>query len=200
MANYRGRFAWKHRKNKRSLVLLASLVLIFGIAIGTTVAYLMDIAETVENTFIPAKVKIAIQETTTATQKSEIYFTNPKTDEAVDAYIRANLVIYWTDVIEGKEVIVPAPTNFGVTGGTSLGDNWLYSANSGIYYYTKPVAPGGQTTMMLKDALVVTEIPENSSLKCHIEVHAEAIQANPSSVVVDEWGVTLTGTTITAVK
>lgn len=73
---------------------------------------------------------------------------------------------------------VPAPT--------ITNSDWF--EKDGIYYYTKPVAPTGQTSNLL-DGNPITQ--PNAPEGCHLEVTvlAESIQAAPSKAVTDSWGV-----------
>ena len=74
---------------------------------------------------------------------------------------------------------VPAPT--------ITNSDWF--EKDGIYYYTKPVAPTGQTSNLL-DGNPIKQ-PEGAPDGYHLEVTvlAESIQAAPSKAVPDSWGV-----------
>ena len=74
---------------------------------------------------------------------------------------------------------VPAPT--------ITNSDWF--EKDGIYYYTKPVAPTGQTSNLL-DGNPIKQ-PEGAPDGYHLEVTvlAESIQAAPSKAVTDSWGV-----------
>ena len=65
----------------------------------------------------------------------------------------------------------------------------IYVEKDGIYYYTKPVAPTGQTSNLL-DGNPIKQ-PEGAPDGYHLEVTvlAESIQAAPSKAVTDSWGV-----------
>lgn len=155
----------KKRLGKKPLILLISLVMLLGIALGGTVAFLVDNTREVTNTFTPGRVTVEIAEETTATQKSNIKFQNTGN---VDAYIRATLAIYWKD--SAGNIVAP-PAGGKVELGT-LRTGW--KAQDDIYYYAPKVTPNGWTGVMMTPITVTC--PEG--YQCIIDVHAEAIQAD----------------------
>ena len=160
----------------RKAALILSLCLIFALAVGTTLAYLKANTSPVTNTFTAAKSDIKIDEDVTGGQKKSIIVQNTGT---ATSYVRVKLVCNWVD--KGGDVSatpVPAPT--------ITNSDWL--EKDGIYYYTKPVAPTGQTSNLL-DGNPITQ--PNAPEGCHLEVTvlAESIQAAPSKAVTDSWGV-----------
>ena len=180
----------KHRrirllKNKR-IVLPLCLLLVLGLAAGATLAFIQMATNTVENTFTPAKVEIEIHEDKTATEKKNIQLENLVTENAVPVYVRATLAIYWQDTIDETLQIVAPPAGGAVEVGGLLSNGWFKDGN-GIYYYANVLQPGEKTTVML-DEIKVT-LPEDSTAQCVIDVHAEAIQAEPVSAVEGAWGV-----------
>lgn len=180
---YQGRYhrpVKKRRARKKSNILIVSLVLMIGIVVGGTAAYLQDMTNTVENTFTPAKVEITMTETKTDTTKSEIEFQNTGD---VPVYIRATLVVYWTDVIDGEEQVIAKPDGASVSEPVAQSDDWFKVGD--IYYYRYKVEPGTETSVMT-DEIKVT-IPDGSSAECHIDVRAEAIQAIPTDAVENAW-------------
>lgn len=182
---YRGKYLAPKRKRRKKLnMFFVALVLLFLGAVGGTMAFLLDTTSRVENTFTPAEVKISINETVENNTKSGISFTNSNDPKSVPVYVRATLVIYWKDTIDGAEELVPAPAGASVSVPAEMGQDWIKVGD--IYYYTVPVAPDGTTTAMLMNAVTVT-IPEGSTAKCYIDVRAEAIQAEPKTAVETAW-------------
>lgn len=158
----------KSRRNNKSAILIVSLVLLLVAAVGGTVAYLQVASGRVINTFTPAEVEIMPTESVDEDSKSNIKFQNKGN---VPAYIRATLVIYWKDKDDN---IVPKPG----TGSVAIGAVQAgWTEVDGIYYYATPVDPGDWTGIML--APITITYPDGYT--CHIDVHAEAIQA-------DGWG------------
>lgn len=161
----------------RKAALILSLCLIFALAVGTTLAYLKANTSPVTNTFTAAKSDIKIDENVENGEKSSIQVENIGT---ATSYVRVKLVMNWVDksgnVVSGgnlPEVTLNEP-------------DWFMK--DGIYYYTKPVAPTGQTSNLL-DGNPITQ--PNAPEGCHLEVTvlAESIQAAPSKAVTDSWGV-----------
>ena len=168
------------RSAKRNGLLLISLVLLLTITVGGSIAFLIDITNQVENTFTPAQVSIDPTEATTPDSKSDIRFQN---SGDVPVYVRATLVIYWTDTIDGVEQIIAQPSGASVSDRELLNNGWFVIGD--IYYYNLPVASGDSTETMLDKITVV--VPEGCSATCHIDVRAEAIQADPSTAVENAW-------------
>lgn len=194
----------RHRKAKKTpILLIISLVLLLIAAVGGTVAYLRASSDSVTNTFKPAVVTVNINENKDSTTKSNISFTNPTKDEegnpldTVPVYVRAKLVIYWTDTFDltddgvdnPTEQIIAEPADAEVVIG-SIYDTLKWFLVDDIYYYREPVVPGASTAVML-DPITVT-VPDGSTAQCHIDIHAEAIQAEPASVAADVWGEDIT--------
>ncbi len=162
----------------RKAALILSLCLIFALAVGTTFALLKAHTDPVTNTFKAAESKITIEEKTENGVKSEIYVKNEGT---ATSYVRVKLVLNWvsdTDnsIVSGNNL----PT-------VTLNDDGSWFEKDGIYYYTKPVAPQGLTSNLLKSAIEQTNAPDG----CHLEVTvlAESIQAAPDTAVKDAWKV-----------
>ena len=93
MMFYHGKRARK-RPLARPVLLALSLVLVLGLSVGGTLAYLVTSTGPVTNTFTPGEVKTEIKEEFANDIKENVYVTNTGT---VDAYIRAQIVINWVD-------------------------------------------------------------------------------------------------------
>lgn len=161
----------------RKAALILSLCLIFALAVGTTFALLKANTAPVTNTFKAATSEIKIEEKTGNGSKSEIYVKNEGT---ATSYVRVKLVMNWVSD-DGKVV------SGGSLPTVTLNDDGSWFEKDGIYYYTKPVAPQGLTSNLLKSAIEQTNAPKG----CHLEVTvlAESIQAAPSEAVIKSWGV-----------
>ena len=163
----------------RKAALILSLCLIFALAVGTTLAYLKANTSPVTNTFTAATSEIKIDENVENGEKSSIQVENIGT---ATSYVRVKLVMNWVD---GNGKVVSGNNLPKVT--RKEGSDWFLGTD-GIYYYTKPVAPTGQTSNLL-DGNPITQ--PNAPEGCHLEVTvlAESIQAAPSKAVTDSWGV-----------
>lgn len=163
----------------RKAALILSLCLIFALAVGTTVALLKANTTPVTNTFTAAKSDIKIDENVENGKKSSIQVENIGT---ATSYVRVKLVMNWVD---DKENVVSGDNLPKVS--LKEGSDWFLGTD-GIYYYTKPVAPTGQTSNLL-DGNPITQ--PNAPEGCHLEVTvlAESIQAAPSTAVEGAWAV-----------
>lgn len=166
------------KKYKKSGILIASIVLILALTIGTTISFLMDTTGTVENIFNPTRVTTDIDEEFSNNKKSSVKLTNTGT---IPAYIRATAALYWTVMEDGEEVLVPAP--FNVTVDINEAGGWFEAG--GIYYYANPVPVGEQTAELLETPVELFSIPAGYTF--HMEVLGEAIQASPDEAVEAAW-------------
>lgn len=173
----------------RKAALILSLCLIFALAVGTTLAYLKANTSPVTNTFTAAESKITIEEKTDNGIKSEIYVKNEGT---ATSYVRVKLVMNWVD--ESGNVV-----SGGSLPKVTLNESDWFVKDDGIYYYTKPVAPEGETTNLLQAGTSIDE-PAEKPAGCHLEVTvlAESIQAAPSTAVEGAWAVTVVNGVLTA--
>lgn len=158
----------------RKAALILSLCLIFALAVGTTVALLVAHTNAVTNTFKVAESGTHIEEVTKDGVKSSIIVQNTGT---ATSYVRVKLVCNWVDKdknVSATPVQAPKITN----------SDWF--EKDGIYYYTKPVAPTGQTSNLLEGNPIKQESAPDG---CHLEVTvlAESIQAAPSQAVESAW-------------
>lgn len=134
----------KSGRSRRPLLLLASLVLLLALAVGGTVAWLNTSTGPVENTMIPGKVPITINEKFENGTKRDVSVTN---DGNIDAYIRVAIVANAVDA-EGNVVAGNKPVY------TINTANW--QELDGYYYYKGAVAPNGKTEALFSDPVTVT--------------------------------------------
>lgn len=153
-----------------------AIILVVVMAIGGTVALLMDSTDSVTNKFAPASSRITIKEEVKENCKTEIAVKNTG-DTGV--YVRVSLVANYYD------------ENGNITGGAEVPDFTLNSdkwfvGNDGYYYYKQPVAAGDVT-----DNLLASGSKMQLEDKMQVTVLAQSIQASPTSVVYDKWGVSV---------
>ena len=88
----------KHLNRKKTVLLLAMVVLILAGAVGGTLAYIVTSSGPVQNTFTPAHVTCAVEESDfvdgTSTIKNNVTIRNTGN---TSAYIRAAVVANWCD-------------------------------------------------------------------------------------------------------
>ena len=190
---YHGKYEARHlqrrhkRRSKKTGMLFLSLLLVIGMVVGGTVAWLSTKSAPITNTFLPSHVSCSVTEEFNGTTKSNVNVINTGD---IDAYIRVKLVTYR---VNDKEQHI---------GGTAEipdfkpGAGWV--KNGDYYYYTKPVAPDEQPETSLIDSITLTgsydDADDSDGGKQVIEVMAEAIQANGvaddgTKAVVKAWGV-----------
>lgn len=186
MMFYRGKRARK-RTLARPVLLALSLVLVLGLSVGGTLAYLVTSTGPVTNTFTPGEVKTHIEEKFDGAIKENVYVTNTGT---VDAYIRAQIVINWVD----KDGNIVADPGEGVEYELLMGsDKWKKGAD-GFWYYTEKVKAGGTTFNLIDSCKVTTEADAGVGLQ--VTILSQAIQAEPDDAIEAAWGVTISGGTV----
>lgn len=151
--------------NKRTVALLVSLMVLLTVAVGVTVAYIIDRTESVENTFTPSRVACEVL-------KGTNHSYTVKNIGDTTAYIRASVLVNWKN--NDGHIYAKAP-EFKVT----LGDGW-FQGSDGYFYYTKAAAAGTKTDTALT-VEVLTEKPDDS-LELVVEVIASAVQATTEAV------------------
>lgn len=148
----------RRRVDPKKMALLLSVVLLFGMSVGGTVAYLAAQSQKVSNTFTPGHVDCIV-----TPGDGNTFTVKPDSQTNTDVYIRAAVVVNW--VKEGK-IHWQAPSF------TVSGTDWE-KRDDGYYYYKNEVAPDGTT-----DAFTVTCISDAlDGYELQIEVLAEAIQS-----------------------
>ena len=181
---YHGKYEARHlqrrhkRRSKKTGMLVLSLLLVIGMVVGSTVAWLSTKSAPITNTFLPSHVSCSVTEEFNGTTKSNVNVINTGD---IDAYIRVKLVTY--RVNDKKQHIggtAPLPK-------FTLGANWV--SYDGYYYYTLPVAPGGSPETNLTESMTLTDsYTDADGGKQAIDVMAEAIQSVPEDAVQAAWG------------
>lgn len=177
-----------HGGAERSLVLVVSVLALVLAVAGGTLAWLVANTTPVTNTFTPAQVSCAVEETFNNNVKSNV---NVRNTSDIDAYLRVKLVTYRVNK-DGQHI-----------GGTAEippftpGEKWV--KNGDFYYYTLPVAPYETPAANLIDKIELAgSYNDADGGKQVIEVMAEAIQSVPKKAVGEAWGVTIALNSVTA--
>lgn len=160
--------------SKKQKTLLLSLLLIFVIGTGVTIAYIVTNTSGVTNTFLPSQVTCSVEEDFTINGKKDVAIKNTS---MIPAFIRAEVIVTWKN--DAGEI-------YGVT--PELGENGDYTieydlengwqpGKDGYYYYNGLVKPGDETGALIKRANVtsVADVPVGYYL--NVEIIASAIQA-----------------------
>ena len=184
-----------HRQRK-PVTLLVSLLLLLGIAIGSTVAFLATRTAEKKNTFTPSKVSSQVTEQFDGTTKRDVAVKNTGD---VDAYLRATVNITWRKDQNTADQTVTAkvPKEGDDYTITYSGTGWAQGTD-GYWYYLTPVAPDASTGTLIESCtqLPGAEVPEGYHLS--VEIIASAIQSVPAKAVGEAWGVSITETGVTS--
>lgn len=183
-----------HKGRGRLAMMVLSIVLLLGVAIGGTIAWLSTKTTPVTNTFTPAKVACDVTENFDEDTgvKTNV---NVKNNGNIAVYIRVKLVTYRTNDA-GQHI-----------GGTAElpkftpGENWVEYGE--YYYYTLPVEPNAQPHTNLADSMTLEKSYKDEDAdggKQALDVMAEAIQSAPEKAVGEAWGVTITRNSVTPYK
>ena len=180
---------------RRGIILLVSLLSVIALSIGTTLAFIFTNTGKVENTFNPAQISCEVTEEFKNNIKTNVSIKNTGN---TDAYIRAAIIVTWVN--NDGNVYATAPqkgTDYTIILADDFSENWLTDSN-GFYYCKASVAPDSDTPQLIKECKVIEgKAPEGYHLS--VEILASAIQSEPSNVVEEQWGVTVTDSGITQV-
>lgn len=177
----------KRKINKRSMALLVSLAVVLTVAVGVTLAYIIDRTQEIQNVFDPAHVKCAVvenglktenyEDTVTASEKKNVQIKN--TGDTT-AYIRVAIVVTWKNKNGNVWAQAPGEEDYSIT--WNLTANGWVEGTDGYYYYTDPVAPGDLTGILIKEAKLKEGYAapvgtDGTQYYLSIEIVASAIQA-----------------------
>lgn len=170
------------KKSKKIIITLILCLCVAACTIGTVLAFLTDITDTITNEFIPAKVTCSVEETFENGVKEDVKVKNTGN---INAYIRSAVVV--TFVSDDGKILATSPTegiNYHITFANS---DWEKGAD-GFWYYKTPVAPDEVTTPLIKTASAINA-PDGYRL--NVQILASAIQSEPHTAVEEAWGVTV---------
>lgn len=161
--------------NKRTIALLVCVGVLLIASVGATLAFLFDQSDSHKNTFTPANVACEVIE------DGNDY--SVKNTGNTTAYIRVAIVVNWKNKTTG-DIFATAPTSNDYS--IKMADGWSFA--DGYYYYTRPIQE--------KDVVKFAEIAQTENAQApasdytlSIEILASAIQAEPSNVVKEAWGI-----------
>ena len=120
--------------SKKPLTLFVALVLLLTLAVGGSLAWLVSNDE-VQNTMVPGKVPIKINETLNGTSKTSVTITNTGN---IQAFIRVAIIANAVDK-DGNVTVGDIPDFTVSSSWTKIGD---------YYYYNGIVEPNGTTAAL----------------------------------------------------
>lgn len=167
-------------KTKKPVALVALLVLLCCAVTGT-VAFLVTKTGPVTNTFTPAHVSTAVDETFKNGVKSDVKIKNTGD---IPAYIRAAVIINWADG-DGNVSATPVKTTDYTIKWTKEG--WV--EHGGYYYYTAPVAVGALTGQLFTGCELAKGVTPPEGYSLQVTILADGIQSEPADAVIQAWGV-----------
>lgn len=191
-ASLRRREAEREASRRRRFACVIAVAMAGALAIGATAAFLFDTTTQVANTFTPAEVTTDIAEDFDGKVKENVAISNPAGDNAIDAYIRAKVVVAWQN--EAGDVLPEAPEQVDAAADGAYGyaisgypgsSKWVKGAD-GFWYHTTPVAPGTRTDELIGVISQVGKAPEEGYF-LSVEILSQAIQAQPDAAVLDAW-------------
>ena len=179
-------------KRKRIIALLVGVILLAGTA--GTLAWL-SVTGVLVNQFGIGSVTPSVQETLNGKVKSDVKAKNTGT---APAYIRAAVDIYWQDQDGARlwdepkeepkgEADYEIAWSVADASDANSADNWV-KASDGFYYWTSPVAPGGETGVLINR---VTELKTTKGRNLVVDISTQAVQATPDEAVRDAWDCTV---------
>ncbi len=169
-------------KARKTATLLVAIVLLLGVAVGTTVAYLIDKTNEIKNEFEYAKTDVTVTEHFNGTTKSNVQVKN---ESNIPVYIRATYVANWVDA--AGNIVTSVPTGYSITKTENPDGMWV-KGTDGYFYYPTPVQPNGLTAGSLLTC-GVTYPAENPEYTLSVEILATAIQSEPKDAVEAVWPV-----------
>lgn len=169
--------------HKRSIMLVALVVILLTFAVSGTIAWIATKAGPVENVFTPGQVDTAIIETFTDGVKSDIKVLNKDDPKNVDVYVRVSVSGYYQDA-NGKIVDEWNPSFT-----CNAAEGW-FKGRDGFYYYKNILKVGVWTPDLLAEGQTISSTTADGKTLVVNVVH-QSIQAEPTSAVTDAWGVTV---------
>lgn len=171
------------KRMKRTVVLLVSLLVLVGAAVGGTLAWMTDQTDPVVNKFEPANVTTTVTEDFKNNVKTNVKIQNTGN---VDAYIRAAVVITWQNEAGNVYGTVPMKdTDYTMTYPSN--SSWVQGAD-GFYYYKSPVKAGDSTGVLISECKAMEgKAPDGYTL--HVEILGSGIQSTPDTAIKEAWGI-----------
>ena len=175
-------------KRKQIVALLVGVLLLAGAA--GTFAWL-SVTGVLVNEFGFGSVAPSVDEKLDGNVKSNVMITN---NGSAPAYLRVAVDIYWQDKDGARLWEEPvADTNYTIVWGdkvdaaaTNSASSWVV-ATDGFCYWTSPVAPMGETDVLIES---VSETKRDGK-NLVVDISTQAIQSTPDDAVAEAWNCTV---------
>ena len=183
----------KNQKSKnKKIALLILPILILTVAVGGTVAYIIERTIEVENTFAP----VIVDSAPVGNAQGGVAVVN---NGDIPAYLRAVVVVNWVAVdsdgntTDHRHMDAPVEgVDYSIAYDTT--GSWL-KRSDGFWYCKEPINAGATTQALISSITRLSEPPEEGYV-LFMEIATTGIQSVPSSAVEQAWGVTISCTTI----
>lgn len=160
----------------KSIIVLASLVLLLCAVVTPTLAFLLDQSDPIRNVFQNSVVTSQVDEDPfEGTTKTNVTIRNTGDTQA---WIRAAIIVTWKDGENGN-VYGGAPvagTDYNISLNTT---DWI-KGSDGFYYHKAPVDPA-QNTKVLINSCAPVEAKTPAGYGLNVEIISSAIQSKPAS-------------------
>ena len=154
---------------KKVSALLAIVIVVAILSVGTTLAYVVIKTTGLINIFLPPEVTVSISGN------------EAKNTGDIDVYARAAVVATWVSETDGKTLADTPDVN------VTAGAGWKQGSD-GFYYRQSKLAPGSSSAPIANVALADGEsAPEGYKLQ--VMVLVTVIQATPADAVEEAWPV-----------
>lgn len=157
------------RMKRKSLLLVAGILLLLTVAIGGTIAYIVTNTDSMVNTFEPGKVPIEINEAFNGTMKSDVTIKNKGN---VPAYIRAKVVVTWKDKAGNVSATPVTASDYSISYNET---DWTNV--DGFWYYKNAVNPEASTQALIYGCSKTEAANPPEGYDLSVEIIAESIQA-----------------------
>lgn len=166
---------------------LVSMVLIGALVTGTTLAYLSNKTQKIENVFQPSQVTSkVVEDSFDGVKKKNVKIQNTGD---IAAYIRAEFVVTWMDS-EGN--VLPDVPEKGADKDYRIDINKEWIEKDGYFYWPNVVEAEKITDNLIDEATALKSKTVNDiTYYVSIEIVSSAIQAKPSTAVEQAWGMTV---------
>ena len=167
-------FEFIKHTGKPVIVLLVSTFLVFTMAIGTTIALIMEKTDTTQNTFDPPIVRITLEG-----------YDEIKNTGNIPLYVRSIAIVNWVSKDDENNILAETPKvgvdlEIGLV--SDIKDDW-FLASDGFYYYRKPLNPE-ETVYLITYAKQITE---KVGYELRLMLLSGSIQVYPVNAVNEAW-------------
>lgn len=171
----------------KQLSLLIAILLLATMTAGGSLAYIFTHTPGLTNTFEPTEVTCAVIEPGWTDGNMTKSGVTVKNTGDTTAYIRAAVVVTWQNELG---YVLSTTPQAGETKDYTISFNatdWKLGSD-GYYYHKTPVVEGGETKVLVNNCTVTGVAPE-TGYTLHVEIIADAVQAEPVDAVKEAWGV-----------